>query len=144
MRTGVVMRNCKPYKVINLPLFRDERGVLTFAEAQTMIPFEIKRLFWIYGIPEGKTRAGHAHKTCQQAIIPIHGSFDIFITNGKYEETITMNEPNEIIAIPAGVWCELKNFSKDAVVLVATSEHFDADDYLQPYNEFLEFIETCK
>ena len=121
--------------------FTDYRGTLSFAEAEENIPFPVKRLFWIYGVKENMSRGGHAHKTCKQAIIAVAGSFDIFITDLKSEMTLKMDKPNQILVIPEGIWCELKNFSKDAVALVATSEHFDKDDYLQPMNEYQEWLD---
>ncbi|MCQ2128752.1 MAG: FdtA/QdtA family cupin domain-containing protein [Bacteroidaceae bacterium] len=124
--------------------FHDHRGVLSFAEAEEHIPFPIKRLFWIYDIKEGMSRGGHAHIKCKQAIIAVKGTFDIYITDLQEETTIRMDKPNQIIIINEGIWCELKNFSADAVVLVATSEHFDREDYLQPMSEYSQWVELNK
>lgn len=128
-------------KLIETIEFTDHRGTLSFAEAEQGIPFQVKRLFWIYDVKSGMSRGGHAHKKCKQAIMAISGRFDIFITDIKHEINISMEKPNQIIIIPEGVWCELKNFSSNAVALVATSEHFDKDDYLQPMSEYQEWIE---
>lgn len=119
--------------------FTDKRGTLSFVEAQDKIPFEVKRLFWIYNVKEGMSRGGHAHKKCKQAIVAVKGCFDIYITDLKHEINLKMDKPNQIVIIPEGIWCELKNFTEDAVALVATSEHFDADDYLQPISEYREW-----
>lgn len=119
--------------------FKDHRGTLSFAEAEEHIPFDIKRLFWIYDVKEGMSRGGHAHKKCKQAIIAVKGSFDIFITDLNEHVNVRMDKPNQIIVINEGIWCELQNFSHDAVALVATSEHFDREDYLQPIAEYADW-----
>ena len=92
--------------------FKDQRGVLSYAEAEQHIPFPIKRLFWIYGVKSGMSRGGHAHKKCKQAIIAVKGSFDIFITNLEEETSIKMDKPNQIVIIDEGIWCELKNLTE--------------------------------
>ena len=116
--------------------------MLSYAEAEQHIPFPIKRLFWIYGVKAGMSRGGHAHKKCKQAIIAVKGSFDIFITNLEEETSIKMDKPNQIVIIDEGIWCELKNFTEDAVAMVATSEHFDKEDYLQPMSEYKEWKDS--
>ncbi len=126
-------------KILTVPQFIDARGSLSVAEAVHDIPFEIKRLFWLYDIPTGKMRAGHAHKICQQAIIPLTGSFDLYLSDGSNSMTIHMNNPTKVVCISAGIWCDLKNFSSGTTVMVATSEYFDKEDYLQPYEEFKEW-----
>lgn len=119
----------------------DDRGILCFAEGDNTIPFEIKRNFWIYGVGQGKVRGGHSHSTCSEAIFPVNGSFDIMVTDGKGSTTVHMNEPSCGILIPAGVWCELKNFSPDAICFVAASQHYDATGYI---NDFNEYKKQCK
>ena len=121
---------------VDLSVFHDSRGALAFAEAQSVIPFPLKRLFWIYDVQPGQTRGGHAHKTCQQAILALNGRFDLYLTDLTESSCFTLDRPSQMVVVPAGVWCELKNFSADAVVLVATSEHFDPEDYLQPMEEY--------
>lgn len=135
-----MVSNIDGVKLIETARFTDHRGSLSFVEAEEMIPFQVKRLFWIYDVKPGMSRGGHAHKKCKQAIMAIAGKFDIFITDLKHEMKLSMEKPNQIIIIPEGVWCELQNFSADAVALVATSHHFDKDDYLQPMSEYREWL----
>lgn len=115
---------------------KDDRGVLCIAEGATTIPFEIKRNFWIYGVMQGKTRGGHSHSTCAEAVFPICGSFDIMVTDGERSTIVSMNDPACGILIPAGVWCELRNFSPDAICFVAASQHYDATGYINDFNEY--------
>jgi dTDP-4-dehydrorhamnose 3,5-epimerase-like enzyme len=119
----------------------DDRGTLCFAEGNEAIPFDIKRNFWIYGVGQGKTRGGHSHSTCSEAIFPVKGSFEIMVTDGERCATICMNDPSRGILIPAGVWCELKNFSPDAICFVAASQHYDATGYT---NDFNKYKKICK
>lgn len=128
-------------QMITTPVFTDERGTLTFAESEGKIPFCIQRIFWIYGVEKGKTRGGHSHNVCAQAIFAMHGSFDIDISDGKTMCTLHLDSPANGILIPAQVWSELKNFTDDAVCMVACSHHFDAEDYISDYQEYLE---QCK
>ena len=129
-------------RVTDTPQFTDERGSLSVAEGMRGIPFDVKRIFWLYDIPEGKTRAGHAHKTCWQAIVAVHGGCDIYLTDGQEETTLSLSHPTTMVSIPPGIWCELRNITNDAVIMVAASEHFDPEDYLQPYSEFIEWVKN--
>ena len=119
----------------------DDRGILCFAEGSDIIPFDIKRIFWIYGVDRHKTRGGHSHGTCTEAIFPVKGKFDITITDGTNKASITLDDPSCGILIPAGIWCELDKFSTDAVCMVAASQHYDAEGYTNNYNEYLKL---CK
>lgn len=119
----------------------DDRGILCFAEGETAIPFDIKRIFWICGVPEGKTRGGHSHSTCTEAIFPVKGHFDIEVSDGINAAAIRMEEPTKGILIPAGIWCDLKNFSSDAICVVAASQHYDAGGYI---NDYKEYKKLCK
>ena len=107
----------------------DERGQLCFMEVATHLPFEVRRVFWISGVPAGKTRGGHAHWTCHEAIFPVAGSFEIEVDDGEVCCTVAMAHPWEGITIPAGVWCELRNFAPGTVCFVLASEAYDASGY---------------
>ena len=115
--------------LIQLPHNVDERGHLAFLEGGTHIPFEVKRVFWIYGVPEGKTRGGHAHWTCHEAIFPVAGSFEIELDDGQRNVTLVMDDPLKGITVPAGVWCELRNFAPGTVCVVMASQEYDAKGY---------------
>lgn len=132
----------KGVEIIELPKMSDRRGNLSVVEQYRHIPFEIKRLFWIYGVPEGEGRAAHAHKEQTQFIIPISGNFDIEFDNGKVKERLHVNEPNQGILIFPGIWISLENFSKDAVCLVVAPEVYEEGDYMREYDEFLEWINS--
>lgn len=123
------------YRFIEVPQFCDERGVLCFAENKHL-PFIPKRVFWIYGVGMDKTRGGHAHNTCAEIIFPVKGSFDIFVDDNDNSETFTMNNPNKGIFIAPSVWCNLSNFSPDAVCLVLASHEYNAEGYINNYKEF--------
>ena len=113
------------------------RGCLTFADAQTDIPFVIKRIFWIYDVPNLSTRGGHANWKCSEAIIPLAGSFDIYVDDGKFHNTYHMDRADEGIVIPAGVWCLLTNFKPGTVCFVASDEEYSPEYYVNDYEEYV-------
>lgn len=116
-------------KWIQLPLFVDSRGRLTFLEGGVHLPFEVKRIFWITDVPKNKTRGGHAHWTCHEVVIPIRGSFEIELDDGDLCATVTLDDPTCGITIPAGVWCELRHFEPGTVCLVVASQEYDVSGY---------------
>lgn len=123
----------------------DHRGNLSVVEQLREVPFEIKRLFWIYGVPEGQGRAAHAHKEQAQFVLPMSGSFDIVLDNGEdAKETYHMNQPDRGLLIEPGTWISLENFSKNAVCLVIAPEPYDESDYMREYDEFLDWIRCHK
>lgn len=115
----------------------DERGALCFIEGIRDIPFSIQRMFWIFDVPSGAERGGHAHWKCSEAIFPVKGSFEIFVDDGHARQTFTITSPTQGIVIPAGVWCTLKNFSPGTVCLVAASMEYDPSGYVNDYETFL-------
>lgn len=127
-------------EITKLPKYGDNRGNLSVAEQQKDVPFEIKRCFWMYGVPEGKGRGGHAHKTLQQFVIPMNGSFEITLDDGKETRTFLLDSPDRGLLIDTGVWADLKNFSADAVCLVLASDVFKEEDYLGTREEFAEYL----
>ena len=123
-------------KWINLPKIQDPRGNLSVIENGT-IPFEIKRVYYLYDVPSGAYRGGHAHENLQQFLIPLSGSFDVILKDGIQEErVVTLNKPDKGLLIVPGIWRELSNFSSGAVCLVLASTMFDEADYIRNYTEF--------
>ncbi len=131
-------------KIIDLPKITDPRGNLTFAEAQKMIPFDIKRAYWVYDVPGGESRGGHAHKQLRQFVIALSGSFHVTLDNGYERKTVLLNHPWQGLLIDTNIWRTLDDFSSGGVCLVLASEHYDEDDYIYDYDEFLKYIGCSK
>ena len=131
------MKN-KGIQLIALPKIEDRRGNLSVIENDT-IPFDIKRVYYVYDIPSGAERGGHAHKNLQQFLVALSGSFDVILNDGKDESTIILNKPNVGLLINSGIWRELKNFSSGAVCLVVASEVYIEDDYIRDFDEFINY-----
>ncbi len=127
-------------EITSLSKHGDQRGTLCVAEQLKEVPFEIKRCFWMYGVPEGKGRGGHAHKTLQQFVIPMNGSFYITLDDGNEKKTFLLDSPDKGLLIDTGVWADLTDFSKGAVCLVLASDIFKEEDYLGTYQEFKDFL----
>lgn len=132
------IENCK---IIELPKIQDPRGNLTFIESGRHVPFEIKRVFYLYDVPGGETRAGHALKTCYQLVSAVMGSFDVVLDDGKTRKTFQLNRAYQAILIPPAVWRELGNFSSGAVCLVLASEPYSEDAYYRSYDEYLRALD---
>ncbi|MCR4915801.1 MAG: FdtA/QdtA family cupin domain-containing protein [Prevotella sp.] len=126
--------------IIELPRVSDPRGNLTFAEEQQLVPFDIKRAYWVYDVPAGESRGGHAHKRLQQLVIAVNGSFTVTLDNGYERRSVLLNHPWQGLVIDVNTWRTLDDFSSGAVCLVLASEHYDEDDYIYDYDEFLKFI----
>ena len=123
-------------KIVNIPKIEDPRGNLSVIEKE-VVPFEIKRVYYLYDVPAGAERGGHAHKKLQQFLVALSGSFDVILNDGKQEKTVTLNKPYQGLLITNGIWRELKNFSSGAVCLVVASDVFSEADYIRDFNEFL-------
>lgn len=121
---------------ITIPKIEDRRGNLSVIE-KDLIPFEIKRVYYLYDVPAGAERGGHAHKNLKQFLIPLSGSFDVVLHDGKSKSVINLNKPYEGLLIHNGIWRELKNFSSGAVCLVIASEVYIEDDYIRDFELFL-------
>lgn len=122
-------------QLIEIPKIHDRRGNLSVIEGET-IPFTSKRVYYLYDVPSGSKRGGHAHKKQQEFLIALSGSFDVILKDGKSIETVTLNKPNVGLLIVDGIWRELRNFSSGAVCLVLASDVFDEDDYIREYKDF--------
>ncbi len=123
-------------KLIYFPKITDIRGNLSFIEENNQIPFQIKRVYYLYDVPSGATRGGHAHKALQQIIIALSGSFDVVLDDGVTKRQIFLNRPHYGLYIPPGVWRELENFSSNSVALSLVSERYDESDYIRDYEVF--------
>lgn len=129
-------------KIINLPKFLDARGNLSFVEELNHIPFKIERTYWIYDVPGGETRGGHAYKENQEFIIALSGSFDVVLDDGKHKETYSLNRSYYGLYVPKGLWREMNNFSTNSLALVLASTRYDAHDYIYDYDEFLNLVDN--
>lgn len=124
-------------RVVDLPKVTDERGNLTFVEGGRHVPFEIRRVFYLYDVPGGSSRAGHALKTCEQFVIALSGAFDVVLDDGRERKRIHLNRSYFGLYIDALTWRELDNFSSNSVCLVLASEPYSEDGYYRDYAEFV-------
>ena len=121
-------------KILNLPKIEDRRGNLSVIEKDT-IPFEIKRVYYLYDVPSGAERGGHAHKEQEEFIVSVSGSFDVVLNNGEEERVFSLNNPNQGLYVAQKTWRELRNFSSGAVCLVVSSGEFIEDDYIRDFDD---------
>lgn len=126
--------------VIELQRINSRAGNITPVTNNVNVPFEIKRVFYIYDIPGGEDRGAHAHKECHQFLIAASGSFEIELNDGTTKRTVMLNRPYFGLYIPPGIWAAEKGFSSGAICLVLTSHIYEADDYVREYSEFVDFI----
>lgn len=131
-------------KIIDLPKITDPRGNLTVVEEMKEVPFKIARVYWTYDVPAGECRGGHAHKKLRQMVIALSGSFHVTLDNGREQETILLNHPYQGLLIETNTWRTLDDFSSGAVCLVLASELYNADDYIEDYDEFLKYVGCSK
>ena len=124
-------------RIIDLPKFLDARGNLSFAENYKQIPFEIKRTYWIYDVPGGEERGGHAFIENQEVIIALSGAFDVIVDDGTNKKTIRLDRSYYGLYIPKGLWRSMENFSTNSFALEFGSVLFSNSDYIRDYNEFL-------
>lgn len=123
-------------KLVELPRFLDARGNLSFAEQNNHIPFEIKRTYWIYDVPGGEARGGHAFKNNCEFIVALSGAFDVVVDDGITKKTFNLNRSYYGLYVPAGLWREMVNFSTNSLALEFGSEHYDKEDYIRDYSVF--------
>jgi len=123
-------------KILSVPKIEDPRGNLSVIE-NDVIPFEMKRVYYLYDVPSGAERGGHSHKEQQEFLVALSGSFDVILNDGQHEKVVSLNKPFEGLLITNGIWRELKNFSSGAVCLVIASAVFVEEDYIRVFQDFL-------
>ncbi len=133
------MKNNSVYDcaVVDLSKIQNSSGNITVVENGSNIPFDVKRIYYLYDVPSGQQRGGHAHYKLEQYIIAASGSFDVLLDDGKNKKKITLNRPNFALHIVSGLWRELHNFSSGSISLVLASEKYDEKDYIRDYYDFL-------
>jgi len=119
-----------------LPKILDKRGNLSFIEEMNHVPFLIKRTYWIYDVPGGEKRGGHAYKNNQEFIVALSGSFDVILNDGENEQTFTLNRSYYGLYVPKMIWRQMENFSTNSLALILASTDFDIDDYIYDFDEF--------
>ena len=124
-------------KIIDLPMIKNPKGNLTFIEAGRQIPFDIRRVYYLYDIPGGEERGGHAHRALHQLIVAMSGSFDIRLDDGRAKKTVHMNRSYYGLYICPMIWREIDNFSSGAVCMALASEFYDEADYYRDYDQFI-------
>lgn len=139
-QVGVLSEGGGNWQSIDLPVVRDNRGNLTFVESTRHVPFQIERVYYLYDVPSGSERAGHAHKTLRQLIIAASGSFSVHLDNGTKKETVFLNRSHKGLLMGPMVWRVIDNFSSGAVCLVLASSFFDEADYIRDYETFLRTV----
>lgn len=125
--------NCN---LVELPRFLDARGNLSFVEQNNHIPFEIKRTYWIYDVPGGEARGGHAYYKNQEFIVALSGAFDVVVDDGQTQKKFSLNRSYYGLYVPSGLWREIENFSTNSLALEFGSEHFEKEDYIRDYELF--------
>lgn len=125
-------------QIVDIPKIEDHRGNIAVIENE-VLPYQVKRVYYLYDVPSSATRGGHAHKDLQQCLIAVSGSFDVILKDGASQTTITLNKPDKGLLIPTGIWRELENFSSGSVCLVLASETFSEADYIRDYNAFVKY-----
>ena len=124
-------------RIIQLSKFLDSRGNLSVIEEFKEIPFKIERTYWVYDVPGGEARGGHAYQENQEFIVAMSGSFDVILDDGKEKQTFHLNRSYYGLYVPKGIWREMENFSTNSLALVLSSTKYDVNDYIRDYHEFL-------
>ena len=129
-------------EILQLPKILDERGNLSFLESNAHVPFEIKRTFWIYDVPGGVIRGGHAFKEQKEFIIVLSGSLDVIVFDGENEQKFSLNRSYYGLYLPSGIWRHMENFATNTLALVISSTSYDKNDYIRDKNEYLKMKEN--
>lgn len=124
-------------RIIEFPRFLDERGNLSFVQNNDQVPFVIQRTYWIYDVPGGESRGGHAYRLNEELVIALSGSFEVVVDDGREQKTFMLNRSYYGLYIPNGLWREMKNFSTNSLALEFASTPYDESDYVYDYNDFL-------
>ena len=127
----------KMVEILTLPKFEDPRGNLSFIEEENHVPFKIERTYWIYDVPGGQVRGGHAFKNQQEFIVALSGSFDVIIDDGNEKQKYSLSRSYYGLYVPAGLWRQIQNFSTNSLAMVLSSTHYDENDYIRDYKDFL-------
>jgi dTDP-4-dehydrorhamnose 3,5-epimerase-like enzyme len=127
------------FKIIDIPKIEDYRGNLAIIENE-VLPYEIKRVYYLYDVPSTAHRGGHSHKEQLEFLIPLSGSFDVLLKDGIQTQKVTLNKPNKGLLINKNIWRELENFSSGTVCLVLASDVFEEEDYIRNYDDFLSYL----
>ncbi|MFA6173004.1 MAG: FdtA/QdtA family cupin domain-containing protein [Kiritimatiellales bacterium] len=136
------MKQLEKVRIVNLPKISDPRGNLTFVEGGFHIPFAIERVYYLYDVPGGAERGGHAHKELQQLIIAMSGSFDVVLDDGTEKKRFHLNRSYYGLYVPTMLWRELDNFSSGAVCMVLASNQYDEEDYYRNYSKYLSAVKN--
>ena len=131
------MTDLNKIQLVDVPKILDERGNLSFIEELNHIPFQIKRTYWIYDVPGGEVRGGHAYKTLHEFIVALSGSFDVVLDDGKTKKTYSLNRSYYGLYVPNMVWRSIENFSTNSLCMILASEKYDENDYVRDYEEFI-------
>lgn len=129
-------------QILSLPKIEDPRGNLTFIEEGNHIPFEIKRVYWIYDVPGGQRRGGHAFKQQHEFVVALSGSFDVIVDDGKDKQIFSLNRSYYGLYVPSGLWRQMENFSTNSLALILSSTSYDEKDYIREYSEFLKYMKN--
>jgi hypothetical protein len=127
-------------RIIDLPKLHDLRGNLSFIEEDTNIPFAIRRVYWIYDVPGGETRGGHAFRTTEEVIIALSGSFDVVLNNGRSESVYSLNRSYYGLYVPQMLWRTIKNFSTNSLALIIASTDYNTEDYIRDFGGFTRIV----
>lgn len=131
-------------KIINVPKISDPRGNLSFFENDSQLPFKIRRSYWIYDVPGGESRGGHAFKTSEEFIVALSGSFDVILDDGAEKKTYTLSRSYYGLYVPRMCWREMVNFSTNSLALIVSSTDYSEDDYIRDYGEFIKSLKAGK
>ena len=126
-------------KIIELPKFEDLRGNLSFIEEMNHVPFKIERAYWIYDVPGGEIRGGHAFKQQKEFIVALSGSFEVVVNNGNKEEVFLLNRSYTGLYIPNKIWRQMRNFSTNSLALIVTDTDYSEEDYIRNFDDFTKF-----
>lgn len=129
-------------RVLEFPKICDPRGNLSFVEGGRHVPFTVRRVFYIYDVPGGETRGGHAHKECSIVLMALAGSFEVRLTDGFNERTVLLNRANRGVLIPPGVWDTMHEFTTGSVALALASHPYEEEDYIRDYDEYMDFARS--